>query len=102
MIVVSEAIWPSARRGRDRPHRLDRVREHLLGRCSGPVAEAEKLARATAGCGDACKLSRMEGSRGIINETISFTFQGAGAIRVASVDVRTSRSASTWCDATKQ
>jgi hypothetical protein len=40
-------------------------------------AQAEGVAREKAGCGKDCKLSRMEGSRGLLNEQIQFTFDKA-------------------------
>jgi hypothetical protein len=39
-------------------------------------AEAERVARDRAGCGSACKLTRMEGNRGAFNEQIQFVFDG--------------------------
>jgi hypothetical protein len=41
----------------------------------GPVrARAEALAREQAGCGDGCRIGRIDGSRGVIHERIVYTF----------------------------
>jgi hypothetical protein len=45
-------------------------------------AQAGQLARTTAGCGDKCKVVGMEGERGMISETITFTIDGKGRIVV--------------------
>jgi hypothetical protein len=45
-------------------------------------ATAELAARAKAGCGEKCSLSRMEGSRGAFKETIEFSFRDAGTVIV--------------------
>ena len=45
-------------------------------------AQAGQLARTTAGCGDTCKVVGMEGDRGMISETITFTIDGKGQIVV--------------------
>lgn len=45
-------------------------------------AQAGQLARTTAGCGDKCKVVGMEGDRGMISETISFTIDGKGQVVV--------------------
>jgi hypothetical protein len=45
-------------------------------------AQAEKLAREKAGCGASCALTRTEGSRGVLSETLDYTFVHAGAISV--------------------
>jgi hypothetical protein len=36
--------------------------------------QAEAVARKKVSCTEGCKMTRMEGSRGILSETISFTF----------------------------
>ena len=45
-------------------------------------AQAEKLAREKAACGATCALTRTEGSRGVITETLDYTFVHAGAVTV--------------------
>src|SRR5438105_1460166 len=45
-------------------------------------ATAELAARAKAGCGEKCSLSRMEGSRGAFKETLEFSFRDAGVVSV--------------------
>ena len=45
-------------------------------------AQAEKLARDKAGCGASCLLTRTEGSRGVLTETLEYTFQHAGVVTV--------------------
>jgi hypothetical protein len=45
-------------------------------------AQAEKLARDTAGCGASCTIARLEGSRGMLGETITFTMHPTGTITV--------------------
>lgn len=45
-------------------------------------ARAEKLARDQAGCGEKCKPLRTEGRRGVINETITYTFATEGTVTV--------------------
>ena len=45
-------------------------------------AAAELAARAKAGCGEKCSLARMEGSRGVLAETIDFQFRDAGTFHV--------------------
>ena len=42
-------------------------------------AKANETARAKAGCGDRCKVTNMRGSRGMLEETIDFDVEGAGA-----------------------
>ena len=44
-------------------------------------AQAEKLARDTAGCGAGCAISRIDGSRGMLSETLTFTLK-TGTIEV--------------------
>ena len=44
-------------------------------------AQAEKLAREKIGCTD-CPLTRTEGSRGILSDTLSYTFSTKGSIVV--------------------
>ncbi|HEY5928646.1 MAG TPA: hypothetical protein VIV11_43470 [Kofleriaceae bacterium] len=43
-------------------------------------AQAEKLARDKAGCGASCTVTRMEGSRGVLTETLTFTFGSSGTV----------------------
>jgi hypothetical protein len=38
-------------------------------------AQAEKVARDRAGCGSKCAISRIDGSRGILSETLTYTLQ---------------------------
>jgi len=45
-------------------------------------ARAERLARDTAGCGASCTFARLEGSRGIISETITYTLHPTGTVTV--------------------
>ena len=45
-------------------------------------AQAEKAGRDKAGCGTNCRLTRTEGSRGILTETLEYTFQHAGIVTV--------------------
>jgi hypothetical protein len=45
-------------------------------------AQAEKLGREAAGCGDACKVTRLEGSRGVLSETLTYTFQTGATVVV--------------------
>jgi len=45
-------------------------------------AKAEALARDRAGCGASCALTRTEGSRGVLTETLEYTFVHAGVITV--------------------
>ena len=46
-------------------------------------ARAETLARQTAGCGSGCTLAGYEGKRGVLGETITFTFRDAGTYVVS-------------------
>ena len=55
---------------------------NVFGDDSAVRARAEKLARDTAGCGSSCKLSRIDGSRGILTETLTYTLEPGGAITV--------------------
>lgn len=41
-------------------------------------ARAGELARQKAGCGDKCKLVQMQGTRGMLSEEITYTFDGLG------------------------
>ena len=50
------------------------VYSNILSDDTALRAQAEVVAREKAGCGKECKLSRMEGSRGLLNEQIQFTF----------------------------
>ena len=43
---------------------------------------ADLAARAKAGCGEKCVMTKMEGSRGVLAETLEFTFKDAGVIAV--------------------
>lgn len=45
-------------------------------------ARANELARKEAGCGDKCKVSGMNGSRGMIDESIDFDVVGVGSFAV--------------------
>src|SRR5258705_2284377 len=45
-------------------------------------ARAEKLARETARCVGTCTLTRVDGARGILKETLTFTFE-TGVVVVA-------------------
>lgn len=45
-------------------------------------ARAGELARKEAGCGDACKVTGMRGSRGMIDESIAYDMAGVGTIVV--------------------
>jgi hypothetical protein len=45
-------------------------------------ATAEKLARATAGCGD-CKVTRIEGRRGVFSESFGLTLQKGVGVAVS-------------------
>lgn len=45
-------------------------------------AKAGELARTTAGCGDKCKVVGMEGDRGMLSESITFTIDGKGQVLV--------------------
>ncbi len=45
-------------------------------------AQAGQLARTTAGCGDKCKVVGMEGDRGMLSESITFTIEGKGQVLV--------------------
>jgi hypothetical protein len=45
-------------------------------------AQAEKLGRETIGCGSACSVTRLEGNRGLLSETLTYTFQPGGTIVV--------------------
>jgi hypothetical protein len=42
----------------------------------------EKVARDKAGCGDTCRLVRVEGERGILKETLAYTFVNVGQVDV--------------------
>ena len=46
-------------------------------------ARADKLAREKAGCGDACKMVRTEGSRGILEERLEYTYTRMGVVTVS-------------------
>lgn len=48
-------------------------------------AKANETARAKAGCGDKCKVTNMRGNRGMLDETIDFDVEGAGAGHYAVV-----------------
>lgn len=54
------------------------VYANILSDDTAVRAQAEAVARDKAGCGKDCKLSRMEGSRGLLNEQIQFTFDVPG------------------------
>lgn len=43
---------------------------------------ADLAARAKAGCGEKCVMTKMEGSRGVLAETLEFTFREGGSITV--------------------
>ena len=43
---------------------------------------ADLAARAKAGCGEKCVMTKMEGSRGAFSEKLEFTFREAGVIAV--------------------
>jgi hypothetical protein len=43
---------------------------------------AEKLGRETAGCANDCKVTRLEGSRGMLSETLTYTFQSGATVVV--------------------
>lgn len=45
-------------------------------------AEAERVARERAGCTAACKMTRMEGSRGVLNEQVQITFEGKSPVLI--------------------
>jgi len=44
--------------------------------------QAEAVARTKVACKEGCKVTRMEGSRGILSETISFSFSGGQSTTV--------------------
>lgn len=46
-------------------------------------ARAEQVARDKAGCGKDCTITRTEGSRGVLTETLTYTFVHAGVITVS-------------------
>jgi hypothetical protein len=64
-------------------------------------ARADTLAREKAGCGNACKLIRAEGSRGIIEQRITYRFSRPAVVTVACRR-RYVVFGSHVCDATKQ
>jgi hypothetical protein len=45
-------------------------------------ARAGELGRKAAGCGDACKVTGMRGSRGMIDESIEYDIAGVGTVVV--------------------
>lgn len=58
------------------------VYTNVIADDSAVRAQAEALARTTLGCGAECTLARLEGSRGIIHEEITFEFKAAGRVVV--------------------
>ena len=51
---------------------------NILSDDAGVRALAEKTARAKAGCNDTCKVVGVNGSRGMIDETITYTIDSFG------------------------
>ena len=58
------------------------VYRNVLADDSAVRAMAEQTARAAAGCGD-CKPTRVEGKRGMISESLTFTMQNGASIAVS-------------------
>jgi hypothetical protein len=54
------------------------IAANVLGDETAARVLAEKAVRAKAGCGDECKITGLHGTKGMIDVTITYDFDGVG------------------------